>query len=155
MVAVLGGTILETSLESAILSRFVPLDAKKDTLLLSDEGPLSSFWAKIHLAFALGLINRQIRDELDAIRIVRNSFAHSLMKMTFNTKAVRDVCNDLTQYWKLTIAGGGGARKPKDRYIASVIYITKVLKSQITAKPYSAAYLTPNSSWVPGPMPRS
>lgn len=40
----------------------------------------------------MGLYTINIRNELDAIRKIRNSFAHSAKSLTFETKQIKDEC---------------------------------------------------------------
>lgn len=44
--------------------------------LLKGSGPLSTFYSRIRLAYALGLLNHSTYDILEDIRVLRNKFAH-------------------------------------------------------------------------------
>jgi len=59
-------------------------------------GPLSSFAAKAKVAYALGLIDEQTKEDLDYIRKIRNKFAHSLKAISFQDHAIREYCNKLS-----------------------------------------------------------
>ena len=53
------------------------------------KGNLSNFAPRIELAFALGLIEKWQRDDLDKIRDIRNTFAHKLEVIDFSDEEVR------------------------------------------------------------------
>jgi Mannitol repressor len=56
------------------------------------KGPLRSFSNRIKLAYFLGLISREIHDELNVILDIRNNFAHELKFEDFNDPIVKDRC---------------------------------------------------------------
>ncbi len=90
-VAVLLGSSVETTLRTLIKRKLVITD-DSDKILFHSSGPLHSFDAKIKLGFATGLFGSQTRANLHAIKVVRNSFAHTLVALTFETEVVRKVC---------------------------------------------------------------
>ncbi|EZP69576.1 hypothetical protein BV96_04116 [Sphingomonas paucimobilis] len=57
-------------------------------LISGPSSPLGSFSGKIHLAYALGLIDEEEQRSLHAIRKVRNEFAHNI-STTFKEDKVR------------------------------------------------------------------
>jgi len=58
-------------------------------------GPLSTFSAKIKLAYALELIDADIFSSLETIRKIRNEFAHTFSELTFDTPSVADRVKNL------------------------------------------------------------
>src|SRR6266481_591159 len=56
----------------------------------SSNGPLASFDAKIRMAYCLGIIDEPTKSDLDAIRRVRNGFAHSIPHHSFTIDTIRD-----------------------------------------------------------------
>jgi len=50
---------------------------------------LHSFSAKIDLAYGLGFIDKNIKEELDILRSIRNHFAHSFRECSFDDPPVR------------------------------------------------------------------
>ena len=96
-IALITATVIEQSLEVAILTKLVPQDTEGERALFSEDGaPLASFDAKIRLAFALGLFGKAMKDDLAIIRNVRNSFAHSRLPITFDTPQIVNACEELT-----------------------------------------------------------
>jgi hypothetical protein len=63
----------------------------------SRNAPLSTFSAKINVAFALGIFGKETKKQLDRVRNVRNHFAHLKDKVTFEDVEVRDECMKFTQ----------------------------------------------------------
>src|SRR5687768_8049155 len=77
--AVLVGMVhVDELLEQLFLATFpLTLSKKARERLLNYPGPLSSFAAKIDVAYALRLIPRPTHDSLHALRRLRNEVAHS------------------------------------------------------------------------------
>jgi hypothetical protein len=73
------------------------LMGNKDAIdgLLSDMMPLSSFSAKINIAFCLNLVHDTVYEDLHRIRKIRNAFAHRVADLTFGTDPVRSWCLDM------------------------------------------------------------
>lgn len=63
--------------------------------MFKGDAPLASFSARIRMAYALGIISKEMRADLDAIRDIRNVFAHAQKHITFDTHAVRSACLSL------------------------------------------------------------
>ncbi len=93
--AIITSAWAERALERAIISYFPKLDACTFKKLTSSEGPLSSFFVKIHLGFAFGLLDKQNRDNLDIIRSIRNVFAHAPKAVSFRTPLIAKECRKL------------------------------------------------------------
>jgi len=92
--AVVSGGILEEILERMIISYLLPLPNIKK-LLFDGMSPLSTFGAKIYVAFYLGLINKAEYDDLVLIKKIRNEFAHSIERLNFETPKIKDRCLQL------------------------------------------------------------
>jgi DNA-binding MltR family transcriptional regulator len=56
--------------------------------LFAASGPLSSFWSKTQLCFALNLIPEWVHHDLEVIRKIRNVFAHSYEQVSFESQEV-------------------------------------------------------------------
>lgn len=89
-------TAVEQSLELAV-STFFELDDAAISRLFDDNqnGPLSSFAAKIKIGHALGIYPPRVREELDLIRHIRNAFAHSWAQLEFSTPQICEGCSQL------------------------------------------------------------
>ena len=62
---------------------------KKDNLL-DNSGPLGSFSARINLVYRLGVIDKEFAKLLHIVRKIRNSFAHELLGVSFESESHKD-----------------------------------------------------------------
>jgi DNA-binding MltR family transcriptional regulator len=92
--AIIGSTVVERALEAAIAAKFVPLTNSELSELFGQSGPLSTFFGKIRVAYALNSIGVKTKSDLDIIRAVRNAFAHSLLEMRFDFPEIVALCNE-------------------------------------------------------------
>jgi DNA-binding MltR family transcriptional regulator len=94
-----GGAIISVShLDeqlTSLLKAFFVNDPKAADQMLEDPGPLSSFWARIELAFLLGLISSRERRMLNLMRKIRNDFAHGSAPVSFSQSPVKERCLEL------------------------------------------------------------
>jgi len=90
---ILAGSLLDSLLEQ-LIKNYLVKDSPNE--LFKGYGPLSSFSAKIDMAFSLGLITKIERDELHRIRRIRNEFAHSLNhNLCFSESPIREHIKEL------------------------------------------------------------
>jgi len=68
---------------------------KQKEQLLNSMGPLSSFSARIKIAYSFGLITKILFNELEKLRKIRNIFAHSLDPIDFNEPKIVELSNEL------------------------------------------------------------
>ena len=84
-IAVITAAVLDELLQMLLIARFIKLGSQHKEALFDKIGaPLSSFSAKIELAFALGVISNEARLALHLVRDVRNKFAHRIEPLTFD-----------------------------------------------------------------------
>ncbi|MDT0228498.1 hypothetical protein N7583_22310 [Serratia marcescens] len=82
--------LFEEALQEIISKRLLPSVTNKDPLFGSEGAPLSTFGAKIEMAYRLGVINEGIRELLNKFRKMRNEFAHNIYKASFTETDVKD-----------------------------------------------------------------
>ena len=96
-IAIVSATLLEHALEDAIIRRLVgDKDLLRRKLFSGDnerEGFLGSVSAKAWLAYGLGLIGDNTRDDLNNIRAIRNVFAHAAVHVTFQSEGIAELCD--------------------------------------------------------------
>ncbi|MDD2734074.1 MAG: MltR family transcriptional regulator [Desulfuromonadaceae bacterium] len=92
--ALFAAAYLDTALEALLKASFVE-GRKAEGELFEGTAPLSSFSAKIKLAYFLGIISDQCRRDLDTIRKIRNDFAHDATIISFETRSIADRCHNL------------------------------------------------------------
>lgn len=91
--AILAASFLEEVLEETIRS-FLIEDKSVDNLF-KGYSPLSTFSSKIDISYALGLITKEMKQDLDVVRKVRNHFAHNWKDASFDNSPVSDFCRNL------------------------------------------------------------
>jgi hypothetical protein len=93
--AILLAADVEFSLEYAITLRLPRNDEDTNKLLVGRDGPLSGFYSKIHLAYAMGIVGDDDLNGLNIIRRVRNAFAHAPRPIDFSAPEIRDECSKI------------------------------------------------------------
>jgi hypothetical protein len=95
--AITGATFLEYALREAICCRFAPdpLDQTFSYIFEQDDAPYREFAGRKRLARALGIISKVEYDKLEAIRHIRNAFAHTMAPISFDTPEIVALCDDL------------------------------------------------------------
>jgi hypothetical protein len=91
--AVLAGSFAEHFL-GMYLRSFMREDIDQDAMF--SHGPLATFASRVKLAYAFGLINQQIRDDLNTVKDIRNYFAHTPAHTTFQNKEATNLCTRLS-----------------------------------------------------------
>lgn len=87
---------IDDSLFHLISSFLVPNTTKKDELLDPDEnGPLSSFSARISLCYRLGIIDAEFARALHLVRKIRNDFAHEVSDAKLDVPPHRERVREL------------------------------------------------------------
>lgn len=94
--------------------------------LFEERAPLNSLNAKITMAHALGLYGSKTRRNLDALRNIRNFFAHQMSPLSFETAEIKEACMQLVE---LPIYPGLfmtplSFNTPRDRYTSAAICIS-------------------------------
>lgn len=85
---------LDLVLYQILQKHLIPVPGSKDELL-DNEGPLSTFSAKINMTYRLGLIDNSFSHSLHLIRKIRNSFAHEVEGCTLDSGAHQDRVREL------------------------------------------------------------
>lgn len=84
---ILGAAMLDELLEELLTSfcRQAPQDVKSSVKpLFRGFAPLSTFSARIQVAYALGILPNHVRDDLEIIRRIRNDCAHDWEQLDFS-----------------------------------------------------------------------
>jgi DNA-binding MltR family transcriptional regulator len=93
--AIVLGSLVERTVEQRILAALPRHDEKTAERLLARDGPLSSFYGKNQLGYALGAYDETILHQVEIIRRVRNVFAHSVLPIHFETQEIIDQVSKL------------------------------------------------------------
>jgi len=108
---ILSAAMLDRVLENLLRTRLVPIPGSEDSLFNAPYAPISTFSAKIDLAYRIGLISANLCRDLHLIRRIRNDFAHDVTNCSFEHAGTRDRILELTQ------SSGFADRHPKMRKI--------------------------------------
>lgn len=87
-VAILAVSILERSLEEALLTWLRPLDADAHATLFGERGVLGTLSAKVDMAFALTVFGPETREDLHTLRSIRNHCAHARLPFSFGDEPI-------------------------------------------------------------------
>jgi hypothetical protein len=91
--AIVAAAQVEDVLARAILSRMCKMTrAEEKLLLVGASAPMGTFYAKIHIGYALGLFSDSVRDDLGIIKDIRNLFAHEIGLRDFNDPMISALC---------------------------------------------------------------
>jgi hypothetical protein len=88
---IIAASLIEELLEIVILNRLRPLSSDKHRNLFAGSSPLSTFAAKIDIAYAIGVINELTHIQLHLIRRVRNHFAHRIQPLDFEHPEIKQL----------------------------------------------------------------
>ncbi len=96
---IVGAAFLDTQLEH-IIKTFLVADEKEIEAILRPDQPLGTYSGKTRLAYCLGLIGANVRNDLKLIGKIRNRFAHDLYA-SFTDSDIHSWVSSLT-YHKLS-----------------------------------------------------
>jgi DNA-binding MltR family transcriptional regulator len=86
---IVAGTALEDVLEMALMAEMRDLSNTFYTQIFKGYGPLSRFAAKIDIAYALKIIDDDLIGDFNAIRAIRNAFAHAREAIYFGSSELK------------------------------------------------------------------
>jgi uncharacterized protein YPO0396 len=94
--ALIAASALSDILQRLLTAKFIEMtESEHDQLFDQQNAVLSSFSSRIRMAHALGLLSKKERKNLDTIRDIRNTFAHAVANITFDTDEVEKACKKL------------------------------------------------------------
>ncbi|WP_157676490.1 hypothetical protein [Afipia sp. GAS231] len=99
---IVAATMLESSIEDAILLRLIPMSNTHREALFGGEAFFANFASKIELGFSLGLYGPRTKSELGYIRKIRNQFAHYAGR-SFGHGEIAKLCKLITYYGPPTV----------------------------------------------------
>jgi hypothetical protein len=91
---ILGAAKLDLVLRELLVRKFLPSPSGQDELFDTDK-PISTFSARINVAYRLGLIDRQFARMLHLVRRIRNDFAHEAVGAELRSGSHRDRVKEL------------------------------------------------------------
>ena len=85
---ILGASFVEFTLDLALQSAIQINDDETWSTLIGDNGPLSSFYQKALMGYALGVYKKDLLTNLKVIKDVRNNFAHPRKELDFSSEEI-------------------------------------------------------------------
>ena len=129
--ALLGCSCIQNALLAFIKTKLVPLSKEDDQRLFdgNQNGIISTFSSQLRIAFAMGLIDRPVFDDLMLMYDIRNVFAHSIHPISFSHLYIEYDCGRLAlsevtkEMGDAAIAAGGEILMPhaKATYHNSIV----------------------------------
>lgn len=124
--AVLGAAYLDFLLGKVLVRAMTRGEEVADRLLYKVDAPAGTLSARIGLAYGLGLIDEESRDDLHRIRDLRNDFAHDLETHSFSQNdSIRDRCKNLKRGTRFADRYSephrSNLRRPRNLFIVTVV----------------------------------
>ena len=94
---ILAAALLDQAIETLLKAKLVPNPTQSDSLFDGGNAPISTFSAKIDLAYRIGVIPGHIARELHLVRRIRNAFAHNVTGCTFSDGSVQSRVMELAK----------------------------------------------------------
>lgn len=117
--AILGAALLD-ELVSQLISAFLIDDPEEVRNLI--ERPLGAFGSRIRAAYCMGLITKEVFEDLNVIRSIRNLFAHRLHELSFERAAIVEECAKLQSLERIHMLGADSSTA-RGRFSLSVYFI--------------------------------
>lgn len=115
---------LDTWLEHTIQARMRPLSSTVERRMFGGYGPLSTFAARIDVAFAIEILSEETYTDLTIIKDIRNKLAHATQFMDFGNPPISEICTRFKGWTK----DGDNVDLYKDR----AIIVFEELKASLT-----------------------
>src|SRR5207249_11487035 len=81
---------------------------------------------RAQLAYCLGLLGREMYEDLNTIREIRNQFAHEHRSLSFNDQSIKGRCQKIKAWLKLQLSPELGVTG-RDRFIVGVAHLAAEL----------------------------
>lgn len=102
--ALIASAVVDVSLGKAIRCKFVGYQDVEQIMFEKEGAPLATFFSRIRIARALGIIGPLTESHLDSMRRIRNQFAHSALRIDFTNgliaAEVDKLLEDTNPSWK-------------------------------------------------------
>lgn len=126
--ALLLGAVIDNSLRDVLKEHFRNDWDDIDTLFTGPTACLHSLSSRIRIAFALELFDREIFKSLEAIREIRNAFAHAEIHLSFAHPTIAEKCAGL--FVRPDAPHADSTSDPRLRFTMSVFSISIALSSK-------------------------
>jgi DNA-binding MltR family transcriptional regulator len=140
--ALLAAALLDNNL-AALIEAFLIDDvgAKRgaqsevEKLLYEPNAPLASLSSRTRAAYCLGLISEEAFRDVELMRDIRNRFAHRLHGLSFETAAIKAMCERLSYVQRMNALNAGMASTAREKFIlAAALYWSQLSGLKALAK---------------------
>jgi hypothetical protein len=129
-----------------MLQRFLVPSKHSQTLFKGESAPLSSFSARIKMAYALGLISEPEYKNCDIIRKIRNDFAHKFeLRFSFEDRRVKDLCGN---FIALAPSSNEFKDNPRQMFIGQTVILMFIWRMHSRQQPHRTE--CPPMTWISG-----
>jgi hypothetical protein len=104
IVGILAPALLDHRLTERLIMGFQP-DAHVSSGMRKGVGPFGNFNTKINLGYLLGIYSEKVRNDLLKIQDIRNRFAHSHVRLDFDSAEIGKFVQELTTIGRLADDG--------------------------------------------------
>ncbi len=126
--AIAVAAILDSQLELCLKQAMLPMPKKLYAQLFDPMRALGSFASKITMAYALGIVTRDIYNRLENVRKIRNAFAHSTVVLNFESAPVAPLLDRLKKSMELK------TNSPQGQFLECVKPIDEALNAYLKSK---------------------
>jgi DNA-binding MltR family transcriptional regulator len=130
-VALIATAWLDDVLEKLIRTGFRSEDKIADSVL-KDTGGLSTFSARIKVAYLMGLLEKSAYLDLNIIRKIRNDFAHFRKPITFEDENISDRCTNLRTIIEFNKLASEPARSTRQEFLVASFVLIRYLLSLVS-----------------------
>ncbi len=121
--AIIAASLLEDNLISLFQAHMRSLSNEWYEKIFEGNGPLASFSSLIKTGYVLEYYDNEARRNLDTIREIRNTFAHTKKPLTFNTPEISNSCKLLTYFSETPLP----SNSPRNIYIGHTMQFSTFL----------------------------
>jgi len=111
--ALICASLLEGDLERMLLDAMVDDKDARKKMTDVPGAPLGTFYVTTLAAYSFGFISKRLFDDLNAIRTIRNAFAHAAEPRSFSQQDVRTLVGNLSY--------GKGNSDAREAFVAAVL----------------------------------
>ena len=135
-VALLGAAYLDTALTTLLAASLAGGRVVADKLLNSPNAPLGTFSSRIAMAYGLGHIGPHYFNALEAIREIRNAFAHFRRNLTFEDPEISQWIKSKLRLPYVTPDPPPDLTSMRNRYIwTTATILGRITYARLHAKP--------------------
>lgn len=124
--ALVGGAMVDMGLVGALSTNMLIWSEKAEAAIFFDpSAPLGTFAGRTIMGRALGIYGAKVHAQLDAVRAVRNAFAHAIKPLTFAIPEVARECAKL-QDVKVFYRFNPMVDPARDRFLANCLMMQEM-----------------------------